>query len=315
MPPPAAWQPARARVQLKLSRERLRLLQQKKTQMAKQTRREVAALLDKGKLESARIKVEGLLAEDLYVELLEVLELYCELLLARFGLLETVKEIDPGVQEAVAGIIHAAPRTELREIHILREMLMSKGGRDFAVACIDNSDGVVPDRITSKLVIQTPPTDLVDLYLFEIAKAYSVDWVPESLATAATPTAPEGTIPAATDLSESNASGPKQNNGDGSARVPLASPTKTHAIPPFDTVLPETPPVDPARANGATIIRTNLGADEAKSAVAKSTAVAAPAAAVAPAASQPAKSAPAAAEKEDDAFEALQRRFAELKRK
>lgn len=75
MPPPAAWQPARARVQLKLSRERLRLLQQKKTQMAKQTRREVAALLDKGKLESARIKVEGLLAEDLYVELLEVLEL------------------------------------------------------------------------------------------------------------------------------------------------------------------------------------------------------------------------------------------------
>ncbi|GAA5869081.1 hypothetical protein JCM3774_002469 [Rhodotorula dairenensis] len=110
MPPPTAWHPARARVQLKLSRERLRLLQQKKTQLAKQTRREVAALVEKRKLESARIKVEGLLAEDLYVELLEVLELYCELLLARFGLLETVKDIDPGVQEAVAGIIHAAPR-------------------------------------------------------------------------------------------------------------------------------------------------------------------------------------------------------------
>lgn len=85
---------------------------------------------------------------------------------------------------------------------------MSKGGRDFAVACIDNSDGVVPDRITSKLVIQTPPTDLVDLYLFEIAKAYSVDWMPDSLAAAATAPAPEGTIPAATDLSESNAVGP-----------------------------------------------------------------------------------------------------------
>ena len=32
-------------------------------------------MLEKRKLESARIKVEGLLAEDLYVELLEVLEL------------------------------------------------------------------------------------------------------------------------------------------------------------------------------------------------------------------------------------------------
>lgn len=86
-----------------------------------------------------------------------------------------------------------ARRTELREIHILREMLMSKGGRDFALACIDNTDGIVPERITSKLVIQTPPVELVDLYLHEIAKAYSVDWAPESHA--ATAEVPEGTVP------------------------------------------------------------------------------------------------------------------------
>ncbi|KWU44248.1 DUF292-domain-containing protein, partial [Rhodotorula sp. JG-1b] len=305
MPPPAAWQPARARVQLKLSRERLRLLQQKKTQVAKQTRREVAGLLEKRKLESARIKVEGLLAEDLYVELLEVLELYCELLLARFGLLETVKEIDPGVQEAVAGIIHAAPRTELREIHILREMLMSKGGRDFALACIDNTDGIVPERITSKLVIQTPPVELVDLYLHEIAKAYSVDWAPEShAATAATAEAPEGTVP--------------EPVGERPDPIPLASPNgKTHSIPPFDTDLPQIPPVDPSRANEATIVRTNLSANETTTT---------PPAAAKPAApssgsSATSASAPAPAEngsnskKEEDAFEALQRRFAELKRK
>lgn len=84
---------------------------------------------------------------------LEVLELYCELLLARFGLLETVKEIDPGVQEAVAGLIHAAPRTELKELHVLREMLMSKGGRDFALACIENTDGIVPDRVSRKCTL------------------------------------------------------------------------------------------------------------------------------------------------------------------
>jgi hypothetical protein len=34
-------------------------------------------------------------------------------------------------------------------------------GRDFALACIDNTDGIVPERITSKLVIQTPPVELV----------------------------------------------------------------------------------------------------------------------------------------------------------
>ncbi|CEQ41882.1 SPOSA6832_03629, partial [Sporobolomyces salmonicolor] len=179
MPPPSAWSPPRAKVQLKLAIQRLRLLAQKKTQLAKATRREIAQQLEKGRIESASIKCEGIMSEDLYVELLEVLELYCELLLARFGLLETVKEIDPGVNEAVAGIIHAAPRTELKELHVLREMLMSKGGRDYSIACVDNVDGIVPDRVTAKLVVSAPPQELIDLYLYEIAKAYSVDWRPQ----------------------------------------------------------------------------------------------------------------------------------------
>lgn len=75
-------------VQLKLSVNRLRLMQQKQTALAKQARRELAQLLDQGKEESARIRVENIIREDLFVEMLEILELYCELLLARFGLLE-----------------------------------------------------------------------------------------------------------------------------------------------------------------------------------------------------------------------------------
>ena len=41
------------------------------------------------RIEAARIKVEAVMGEDQMVDLLEVLELFCELLLARFGLLET----------------------------------------------------------------------------------------------------------------------------------------------------------------------------------------------------------------------------------
>jgi len=91
MPSPTAWSPPRARIQLKLAIQRTRVLSAKKTQLAKSTRREIANLLDRGKVESARIKVEGIMADDLMVELLELLELFCEVLLARFGLLETIK--------------------------------------------------------------------------------------------------------------------------------------------------------------------------------------------------------------------------------
>lgn len=92
--------------------QRLRTLQEKKAAQAKASRRDIAVLLEKGKVETARIKVENstyptlsyiqllsdnlfsygvivsVINEDVYVELLELLELYCELLLARFGLLD-----------------------------------------------------------------------------------------------------------------------------------------------------------------------------------------------------------------------------------
>jgi vacuolar protein sorting-associated protein IST1 len=71
-----------------MSVNRLRLMQQKQTALAKQARRDLARLLDEGKDESAKIRVENIIREDLFVEMLEILELYCELLLARFGLLE-----------------------------------------------------------------------------------------------------------------------------------------------------------------------------------------------------------------------------------
>ncbi len=56
--------------------------------MAKQARRDISALVEKGKLETARIKTEGIISEDIHLELLELMELYSETLLARFALLD-----------------------------------------------------------------------------------------------------------------------------------------------------------------------------------------------------------------------------------
>ncbi|KAI0639894.1 DUF292-domain-containing protein [Trametes polyzona] len=175
----APWNSAKAKVQLRLGVQRLRTLQEKKNAQAKAARRDIALLLEKGKVETARIKVENIIHEDVYVELLELLELYCELLISRFGLLDqSTREPDPGVSEGVCAIIYAAPRTELKELHILRDILMHKFGRDFSIAVMDNKDGCVSERVTRKLDISTPSAALVDAYLSEIAKGYGVAWSP-----------------------------------------------------------------------------------------------------------------------------------------
>ncbi|KAF9225336.1 DUF292-domain-containing protein [Gyrodon lividus] len=182
--PSATWSSTKAKV--RLSVQRLRTIQQKKEAQAKSSRRDIALLLEKGKIESARIKVEAIINEDINLELLELLELYCELLTARFGLVDqNTREPDPGISEGVCAIIHAAQRTEVKELHVLRELLMQKYGREFSAAVIENRGGCVSDRVVKKLVVETPSAQLVDGYLTEIAKAYGVKWTSGTVQTVA----------------------------------------------------------------------------------------------------------------------------------
>ncbi|KAJ7597376.1 DUF292-domain-containing protein [Mycena floridula] len=179
MPP---WNAAKAKVQLRISVQRLRTLQQKKEAQAKASRRDIAALIERGKIETSRIKVESIIHEDVYVELLELLELYCELLLARFGVLDqNNREPDPAISEGVCSIIYAAPRTELKELHVLRDILMHKYGREFSLAVMEKQEGV-SDRVARKLDLSssTPSPELVDGYMSEIAKGYGVAWSPRA---------------------------------------------------------------------------------------------------------------------------------------
>ena len=73
-PNESRFTPPTVQVQIRLSIQRLRTLQEKKLALAKKCRREIADFLVKGRIETARLRVEGLIADDIYVELLELLE-------------------------------------------------------------------------------------------------------------------------------------------------------------------------------------------------------------------------------------------------
>ncbi|KNE57420.1 hypothetical protein AMAG_03138 [Allomyces macrogynus ATCC 38327] len=180
MPPPmhipGVFSANRLKVNLKLSVNRLKLLQQKKASVNAAQRKEIATLLENGKIESARVRVEHIIREDLLMEALEVIELYCELLLARFGLIESMATCDMAIQEAVHTLIYASPRVDVKELHQVRDQLAAKYGRDFANGAIENRSDVVSRRVIAKLRVQTPDVFLVNQYLNEIAKAYKVDF-------------------------------------------------------------------------------------------------------------------------------------------
>ncbi|KAJ6120837.1 hypothetical protein N7523_005117 [Penicillium sp. IBT 18751x] len=86
MPPSA--QTTRLVSTLRLLIPRLRLLQKKDTASSVVQRRELSQLLSEGREASARIRVENVIATDIAVEVMEMVELYCELLLARANVLD-----------------------------------------------------------------------------------------------------------------------------------------------------------------------------------------------------------------------------------
>ncbi|KAK3111389.1 Vacuolar protein sorting-associated protein ist1, partial [Teratosphaeriaceae sp. CCFEE 6253] len=164
------------KVQLKLSVTRLRMVQQKDAALAKQQRRAMAQLLEQGKDESAKIRVENIIRSDMNTELLEIIELYCELLTARAGLLES-KECDPGLEEAVKSIIYTAPKVEgVKELSIVRQLLAEKYGKEFTLEAVENRDGKVAKRVADRLKVEPPSKELVEAYLSTIAEAYGIDW-------------------------------------------------------------------------------------------------------------------------------------------
>ncbi|KAM0297816.1 hypothetical protein HYE67_003303 [Fusarium culmorum] len=173
--PPSASLITKLKVQLKLTIARLRMVQQRDEQLGKTARRAMAQLLEAGKEDSARIRVENIIRSDITSELHEILELYCELLLARSGLLEA-HTVDPGLEEAIQSLIYAAPKTEIKELGTVRTLLAEKYGKEYVLAATENSDKKVNEKVVKKLSVTPPREELVVGYLEEIARAYGVDW-------------------------------------------------------------------------------------------------------------------------------------------
>lgn len=76
---------------LRLAINRLKLLEKKKMELAQKSRKEIADFIESGKAERAKIRVEHIIREDYMVEAMEMVEMFCDLLLARFGLLQQMK--------------------------------------------------------------------------------------------------------------------------------------------------------------------------------------------------------------------------------
>lgn len=162
--------------------QRLRYAQEKQQALAKQDRREVAQLLSNGKEQKAKYRVESLINDDVHLELLEIMELYCELLHARVNILTNIedeaalitKHMDDGINEAARSIVYSTMYVpEAKELGQVKELLTYKFGVDFTKVVLEDKVGI-PEKVLQKCSPKMPSQELVVMYLKEIARTYEV---------------------------------------------------------------------------------------------------------------------------------------------
>lgn len=91
------------------------------------------------------------------------------------------RELDPGLEEAIASLIWATPRlqADVQELKAVSEQFIAKYGKEFGQACKTNELNNVSEKVMHKLSVQAPPKILIERYMVEIAKTYNVPFEPD----------------------------------------------------------------------------------------------------------------------------------------
>ncbi|XP_077330503.1 IST1 homolog isoform X3 [Lithobates pipiens] len=166
---------------LQNTQRKLRQVVANKSEERKKITKEIVDCMTSGNTERAKIKVIPVIREDNRIYAMEILETYCGLLYQQAGLIESSRQVDKSLVEAVSTLIWASPRFEM-EIPELKEvaaLLGSTYGKDFVEKCRDNQCRAVSQVVKKKLEVDLPHPYMVEKYLSEIALECKKVYIPK----------------------------------------------------------------------------------------------------------------------------------------
>lgn len=141
-------------------------------------RKEIAQFLQAGQEAIARIRVEHIIREQNMGAAYNILELFCEFVLARVPIIENQKECPQELREAIASIIFAAPRcSDVPDLLHIKNLFTTKYGKEFVSAASElRPDSGVNRMIIEKLSVHGPSGEAKLKALREIAEEYNIRW-------------------------------------------------------------------------------------------------------------------------------------------
>ncbi|KAL6615881.1 hypothetical protein ACP70R_038151 [Stipagrostis hirtigluma subsp. patula] len=176
------FKPDKCKTSLRMAVARIKLLRNRKEVQVRQMRRELAQLLEANQDQTARIRVEHVIREEKFMQAYDLIEVYCELIVARLSIIDSQKTCPIDLKEAIASVIFASMRcADVTELADVRKHFTSKYGKEFAAAALE----VRPDSGVNRLVIEKLSAGAPDVQtkiktLSSIAEEHNIKWEPKA---------------------------------------------------------------------------------------------------------------------------------------
>ncbi|XP_010912111.1 uncharacterized protein [Elaeis guineensis] len=179
---PKSFKAGKCKTSLKLALARIKLLKNKREVLLKQMKRDLAQLLESGQEQTARIRVEHVIREEKTMSAYDLIEIYCELIVARLSIIESQKICPIDLKEAIASIVFASPRcADIPELMEIRKHFLAKYGKEFITAALEvRPECGVSRMVVEKLSARAPDVETKVKTLTAIAQEHNVKWDPEA---------------------------------------------------------------------------------------------------------------------------------------
>uniref|UniRef100_A0A5B6Z968 Uncharacterized protein n=1 Tax=Davidia involucrata TaxID=16924 RepID=A0A5B6Z968_DAVIN len=177
-----SFKPAKCKTSLKLATSRIKILKNKKEAQVKQLKKELAQLLESEQDQTARIRVEHVVREEKMMAAYDLIEIYCELIAARFPTIESQKNCPIDLKEAITSVVFASPRcADITELLDVRKHFTAKYGKEFISAAVElRPDCGVNRMLVEKLSAVAPDGQTKIKILSAIAEEHNIKWDPKS---------------------------------------------------------------------------------------------------------------------------------------
>lgn len=154
-----------------LATSRIAVLKNQRHARLRHARSDVLELLQLGHQERASLRAEHVIKDQNMLDVYDMIEGYCNLLIERVHLIEQERECPEELKEAASGLLYAASRCgDFPEIQEIRGVLTTRFGKEFAARAIElrNNCGVHP-QIIQKMSTRMPSLEIRMKALKDIA--------------------------------------------------------------------------------------------------------------------------------------------------